>query len=191
MFFAAQEKFENFELAITSSGSGDDVEDFRQLIAPMEGRVHALDRLVMSARCRHIASYTLSSATLAGEQDTMPTVDYSQQGSTIKSLLSRPMQWVEPFEITAKKLSKQSSSSVAQNKLTLVVDDIPPAFVPIPCKPLFFDIAGNYLEYPDIDERAGIEKKVRKAPGVGSTGDSSAASGIVGVAQNIFGWFSR
>ena len=39
--------------------------------------------------------------------------------------------------------------------------DVPPGFQPIQCKPLLFDVAHNYLEFPNFDEKAGLiqEKK--------------------------------
>mmetsp|Transcript_77232 Transcript_77232/g.222169 ORF Transcript_77232/g.222169 Transcript_77232/m.222169 type:complete len:185 (-) Transcript_77232:87-641(-) len=39
--------------------------------------------------------------------------------------------------------------------------EVPPGFRPIQCKPLLFDVAHNYLDFPDFDEKAGVvqEKK--------------------------------
>lgn len=56
------------------------------------------------------------------------------------------------------------------------------AFVyrPIPCKPLFFDLAGNHISYPmdEIEEKAGTSKKSPKKEG----------GGITGLVKGLWGW---
>ena len=61
--------------------------------------------------------------------------------------------------------------------------DIPPAFVAIPCKPVLFDIAFNYVDTPNIDARAGIHVETK------SLAKENNAGGLVGAAQSLFGWF--
>lgn len=39
----------------------------------------------------------------------------------------------------------------------------PPEFEPIPCKPLFFDLAINHLEMPDLGPKLAAEKEGAKA----------------------------
>jgi len=41
----------------------------------------------------------------------------------------------------------------------------PPAFVPTPCKPLFFDLASNYIDFPDVEKRAAPPKAERNQSG--------------------------
>ena len=41
--------------------------------------------------------------------------------------------------------------------------DVPPALRPIPCKPLFFDIASNSIKMPDLMALSGEKKKKKKA----------------------------
>jgi signal recognition particle subunit SRP68 len=50
--------------------------------------------------------------------------------------------------------------------------DFPPAFKPVPCKPLLFDSASNFLQFPNLSAKAGVKKK----------GEKDAAGG------GIFGW---
>ena len=57
----------------------------------------------------------------------------------------------------------QEETSSSLKKPNLV--NFPPNFEPVPCKPLFFDLALNHVEMPDLEER--VEKK--KEPG-GITG---------------------
>ncbi|RWS19824.1 signal recognition particle subunit SRP68-like protein, partial [Leptotrombidium deliense] len=41
-------------------------------------------------------------------------------------------------------------NSLASGNATLV--DFPPKFRPIPCKPLFFDLALNHIQFPSLEE---------------------------------------
>jgi hypothetical protein len=43
--------------------------------------------------------------------------------------------------------------------------DAPPAFQPIACKPLLFDIAHNHLDFPDFAALTGERKKAGGQPG--------------------------
>ena len=44
--------------------------------------------------------------------------------------------------------------------------NFPPDFSPIPCKPLFYDIALYHVEYPDLDHKLGSEAAGGKAGGL-------------------------
>ncbi|KAF4523038.1 hypothetical protein B566_EDAN012767 [Ephemera danica] len=50
---------------------------------------------------------------------------------------------------------------------------LPPDFTPIPCKPLFFDLACNLVEFPPLDDK--LEQK-------------QAAAGITGFVKGLWGW---
>ena len=60
-------------------------------------------------------------------------------------------------------------SSVVSKKAKLV--QFPPDFQPIPCRPLFFDLALNHVEMPSLEHK--LEQK-------------KAAGGITGIVK---GWF--
>ena len=62
-------------------------------------------------------------------------------------------------------------SDMLRGKPNLV--NFPPEFSPIPCKPLFFDIALNHVEFPSLDDKLVTE-------------DSKAAAG--GLSGWIWGW---
>ena len=52
---------------------------------------------------------------------------------------------------------------MAKGKANLV--HFPPEFQPIPCKPLFFDLAVNHLELPSLDSKLKVEEKEGAAKG--------------------------
>lgn len=55
----------------------------------------------------------------------------------------------------------------------------PPKLEPVPVKPLFFDVAWNYIEYPGRETNKAMENGVKEAPG------TSAEQ----IAQQKKGWF--
>jgi hypothetical protein len=103
---------------------------------------------------------------------------------TSRSLLRYPLRWNEIVDVAVKKKGKGAAAS----KQAIHVADVPPVFEPIPVKPVFFDIAFNYIDYPNIDERAGIKVAKKAAQSEESASEGSGVGGIVGVAQNLFGW---
>jgi signal recognition particle subunit SRP68 len=58
----------------------------------------------------------------------------------------------------------------------------PPKLEPVPVKPLFFDAAWNYIEYPGRDVADVAENGVKEAA-------TTAAKGAVQTAQQKKGWF--
>lgn len=50
---------------------------------------------------------------------------------------------------------------------------LPPDFQPIPCKPLFFDLALNLVEFPSLDDK--LEQKKQ-------------AGGLTGFVKGFLGW---
>lgn len=60
------------------------------------------------------------------------------------------------------------------------IADFPPSLQLVPCKPRLLDLAFDELEFPDLDERAGVQKKAQVED---STAGASAATG-----SGISGW---
>jgi hypothetical protein len=104
----------------------------------------------------------------------------------------------------AKKLSNTPSAALSVTP-TLVVQPIPPLFEAIPCKPIVYDIASNYLDSlvnDAIDTRCGVKRPVRVGPGQGERGGGAGGvngspggsgvegGGLVGTATSWFGWWS-
>lgn len=54
---------------------------------------------------------------------------------------------------------------------------LPPAMEPIPCKPLFFDLAFNLVKFPDLQDKLDSPNK-NKGP----------AAGMSGFVKGLFGW---
>lgn len=53
---------------------------------------------------------------------------------------------------------------------------LPPPMEAIPCKPLFFDLACNFVEFPNLEDKIG-------------TGDSKKqGAGITGIVKGLLGW---
>uniref|UniRef100_A0A8D8V9S8 Signal recognition particle subunit SRP68 n=1 Tax=Cacopsylla melanoneura TaxID=428564 RepID=A0A8D8V9S8_9HEMI len=59
---------------------------------------------------------------------------------------------------------------------------LPPDMQPIPCKPLFFDLAQNQLEYPPLEDKLDAKNKASVAAG------QQGAAGISGFVKGLWGW---
>lgn len=59
------------------------------------------------------------------------------------------------------------------------IADFPPSLQLVPCKPRLLDLAFDELEFPDLDERAGIEKEP-EAAAEESKGAAASGAGISG-----------
>ncbi|XP_013142982.1 PREDICTED: signal recognition particle subunit SRP68 [Papilio polytes] len=55
---------------------------------------------------------------------------------------------------------------------------LPPAMEPIPCKPLFFDLACNFIEFPNLDDKTGAANSKKQG------------AGITGLVKGFLGWGS-
>lgn len=55
--------------------------------------------------------------------------------------------------------------------------DIPPAMIPIPCKPLFFDLALDMAKFPSLNEKIS-----------GRKGNTANPAGIKGFVKGLWGW---
>lgn len=189
--FVARDKFQNFNAALNSTTDASDTEEFpvfsgyRDSLIPV---VESLEDFVAGTRARQVAVHALQTNTQASPQlktssddgNDMDEKEDDDVGDRIWSMMNRPDQWIEPIDVNA--YGKNRNIIASGVKRIIAVDEIPSGFNAIPCKPVFFDIASNYIEFPDLDERAGIGKRKQKG--------EEAAGGIVGVAQGLFGWFS-
>lgn len=68
------------------------------------------------------------------------------------------------------------------------IADLPPPMPLIPCKPRLLDLAFDELDFPDLDERAGIKKVLEAGGNEGSRG--GGGSGITGLVGWALGWKS-
>ncbi|CAG9773695.1 unnamed protein product [Ceutorhynchus assimilis] len=56
---------------------------------------------------------------------------------------------------------------------------LPPSMEPVPAKPLFFDLANNLIEFPDLTEKLEGQTKTKQA------------AGISGFVKGLWGWGSK
>ncbi|XP_005095134.1 signal recognition particle subunit SRP68 [Aplysia californica] len=61
-----------------------------------------------------------------------------------------------------------TDKSLSSKKATLT--HFPPNFEPIPCRPLFFDLALNHIEFPSLEDKLEAQKKAAGGGGGGLTG---------------------
>lgn len=58
---------------------------------------------------------------------------------------------------------------------------LPPTMSPVPCKPLFFDLALNHVTLPSLAENVETRKAAAGAQG----------AGITGAIKGFFGWGAK
>ena len=82
----------------------------------------------------------------------------------------------ESSEVSSSKpLSKRLDSYLENSKVASgeqALAEFPPSFKPIPCKPLFFDLALNHLEMPSLEQEM----------------TEGAAGGLTGFVKGLWGW---
>lgn len=61
------------------------------------------------------------------------------------------------------------------------IAQVPPHMLSVPCKPLFFDLALNHIDFPSLDDK--IETK-KQAP-------AAASGGLTGLVKGLWGWGSK
>lgn len=53
---------------------------------------------------------------------------------------------------------------------------MPPSMQPVPCKPLFFDLACNFVEFPNLDDKTGAADSKKQG------------AGLTGLVKGFLGW---
>ncbi|CAP39592.2 Protein CBG23435 [Caenorhabditis briggsae] len=86
-----------------------------------------------------------------------------------------------------------------RDKKTIPVASLPPAFIPMPNKPIFFDLANFHLTMPDVEDRLEKLQKDRDAQTPKKTGKGGSAApntsaskegeGQQGISGMVTGWF--
>ncbi|MGH0186050.1 UNVERIFIED_CONTAM: hypothetical protein FKN15_024767 [Acipenser sinensis] len=103
--------------------------------------------------------YSLQAAAILDTEDSAETPSQSQEVKDNKPLCDR----LDAFHLDPSLVGKQP------NLVTF-----PPEFQPIPCKPLFFDLALNHVAFPPLDDK--VEQKGK--------------GGLTGYIKGIFGFGS-
>lgn len=70
--------------------------------------------------------------------------------------------------------SAAAAAAEAGTNVTYKVATVPPSLEAVPCKPMLFNLAHNFIDFPDLDAKAGVKKQAGEA---GSGGGG------------LFGWF--
>ncbi|XP_046407107.1 signal recognition particle subunit SRP68 [Ischnura elegans] len=130
-------------------GGGSLVEELRNLLSDIEGHKFAAH------------AYSV----LAGDEDGSP----GSVSSTSKSATTQK---------TRKPLIERLHEYVDDPALATASDSLihlPPDFRPVPCKPLFFDLALNFVEFPELDDKLETKKQ-------------AASAGLTGFVKGLWGW---
>ena len=148
----AREKYQNLCLSMETADT--DRKESAVSTADMQDiaySIQRLDKIINGTRARLTALYTI----LAIAIDKTPQVSEVEYLDSEKhwSILTRPMQWVEP--VANNVANNRRHLIFYANKQSLIVDENPAGFNPIPCKPVFFDIASKYIAF----HLGGIRKK--------------------------------
>ncbi|KAG9291736.1 hypothetical protein G9A89_012021 [Geosiphon pyriformis] len=131
--------------------------------------VNRLDLLIRGYDCRAQAQWHL-------EQTDDRDIDPETGGLTKKMGELSVNEKTKTREPPLIKRLHEYPTSLSMSDPNLI--DFPPKFVPIPAKPLFFDIASNYIEYPPtLAERAGRKKQ--------------ATQSRFGIFGKMFGWLAH
>lgn len=118
------------------------------------------------SKCSAHAYSVLADDTSAASNDGLLYVDGSGRKSQ-KSLKSKPL-----FDRLSHYAEDPQLNSKNPNVFKLTPD-----IEPIPCKPLFFDLALNYVEMPSLDDR--IDSPVKK---------QQQQQGLTGLVKGFLGW---
>ncbi|PAA62911.1 hypothetical protein BOX15_Mlig014271g1 [Macrostomum lignano] len=96
-------------------------------------------------------------------------------------------------ELQAGASSKSTSSSSKRQTAVPQLITLPPEFVPTPAKPIFFDLALNHVQCPDLTDKLPREAKGGKAAAASTaaaTATPAAQSGGGGISGFVKGWLS-
>ncbi|CAH1249687.1 SRP68 [Branchiostoma lanceolatum] len=157
------------------------VEELRQLPGIHDDATMAQNLEAQSDACKAYRSFYIAKSYAVGQKWKEAVALYDQalvQGKTALGLYASLPDSAERIaeldgmvaEVHANKSSAHAScildSPTSPDEQDLVLNDtganmvtFPPNFQPIPCKPLFFDLALNHVEFPSLQDRLAEQKK--------------------------------
>ena len=167
----------------------------------------SLEKKVSGAKLRHAAKLFLHASENHLKEGQCVNIEEKcdrLHGDSVRSILQDKFNWLSApvdkkynhkLESTGKKFKNESVVAMVGNDVRVCT--IPPSFSAIPCKPVFYDVALNYLDLGGssqseitsvIREQCGDTiGRVQKA----SDNDDPSSSGLVGAAaQSFYGWWS-
>lgn len=179
---------DNFAQAVDSDEGGQELKQQQTLVS-------GLETTISGAKLRYSSMLFLheSSGSLLGDSVKSSSAVGSGRGSKqqgVGSLLMNRLDWLPlPNALT------QAGPSLSISNDALRVCPIPPAFAPIPCKPVFYDVALNHLELSRegalseaVERRCGMSGAITATGGASLPARESSES--PGLAQSIYGWLS-
>lgn len=108
------------------------------------------------------------------ESETTPT-DQQQQDNNVNSK-NLKLKKVPLADRLGEYYEDASLASKSPNVIKL-----PPDMQPTPCKPLFFDLAQNHLEFPSLEDKLDVKLKP-------TGGGGQQPAGISGFVKGLWGW---
>jgi len=181
-------RLDDYEEAVTcgiASDTTETVEQHLDNIARFRVDSSLLETRIGGAKCRLTALLHLTSTSTLSKGSSL-----SQEGTVVVGSPSNINEWIEVTPLEAAESVQKIDDKRIVVKATKVdfgcprIIGIPPSFAPIPCKPVLFDVAYNFIQAPELGVRAGLITDVAK---IGS--GKAVTGGIVGAAQSLFGWF--
>ncbi|XP_002120160.2 signal recognition particle subunit SRP68-like isoform X2 [Ciona intestinalis] len=139
--------------------SQDDFVEFKVLNS---SKLESLVETIAFNRYRVHASAILDSVAVKKDGE-------SKEVDTTVPLMDRVDHYYEDPTISALQSGKTNP------KVPQMTSAYPPSFDPVPCKPLFFDLALNHVTFPSLDKKLGKKENPQKA-------------GITGLISNWWGW---
>lgn len=64
---------------------------------------------------------------------------------------------------------------------------LPPSMSPVPCKPLFFDLALSHVTFPDLDHKLSVTEKAAEARQQEKQQQTQQQGGLSGLVKNLWG----
>lgn len=122
-------------------------------------------------------------------QKLLDDIDKNKFISHAQGVLEEISKQEEGNEIFKKPTKKIKLKTALYERLENYVEDpniltrpnlvkFPPDLEAVPCKPLFFDLANNLIEYPNLDDVSNEAAKSKK----------EGAAGISGLVKSLWGW---
>jgi len=97
-----------------------------------------------------------------------------KNGKSLKPTTTKKLKGKKAKDAAAA-VAAEADAAESGTNVTYKVASVPPALEAVPCKPMLFNLAHNFIDFPDLDAKAGVKKQP----------DPAAESSGGG----LFGWF--
>ncbi|CAG4980185.1 signal recognition particle subunit SRP68 [Colias croceus] len=124
---------------------------------------HLLDKLQSLQKDIETCKFEVHADSVLEDEDDDEEIKYTSSGKPYKDkkpLVDRLDEYREDTQVLTKNPN---------------IYKLPPPMEAVPCKPLFFDLACNFIEFPNLDDKTGVANKKQGA-------------GITGLVKGFLGW---